>query len=62
MPTILIVTGDAGESYEALYAVHRFREEGWPVTIAAHRFVVYTSSCTTLSRGGIPMSNVLAMV
>jgi alpha-N-arabinofuranosidase len=22
----LIVTGDAGESYEALYAVHRFRE------------------------------------
>jgi protease I len=35
MPKILIVTGDAGESYEALYAVHRFREEGWPVTIAA---------------------------
>jgi protease I len=35
MPTILIVTGDAGESYETLYAVHRFREEGWPVTVAA---------------------------
>ena len=35
MPQILIVTGDAGESYEALYAVHRFREEDWRVTGAA---------------------------
>src|ERR1700761_5963695 len=35
MPKILIVTGDAGESYEALYAVHRFREEDWPVVVAA---------------------------
>lgn len=35
MPRILIVTGDAGESYEALYAVHRFREEGWRATVAA---------------------------
>ena len=35
MPHILIVTGDAGESYEALYAVHRLREEGWRVTVAA---------------------------
>ena len=35
MPKILIVTGDAGESYEALYAVHRFREEDWRVTVAA---------------------------
>lgn len=36
---ILIVTGDAGESYEALYAVHRFLEEGdHPVVGApAHR-------------------------
>ena len=25
---ILLVTGDAGESYETLYAVHRFREAG----------------------------------
>ena len=58
MPQILIVTGDTGESYEALYAVHRFREEGWRVTVAALRFVASTSSCTTLSRGGIPMSNV----
>ncbi len=32
---ILVVTGDAGESYEALYAVHRFLEAGWePVTLA----------------------------
>src|SRR5580704_16759698 len=35
MPQILIVTGDAGESYEALYAVHRFREQDWRVTVAA---------------------------
>jgi len=31
---ILIITGDAGESYEALYAVHAFAKRGtsqwWP--------------------------------
>ena len=32
---ILIVTGDGGESYETLYAVHRFREEGDIAVIAA---------------------------
>ena len=32
---ILIVTGDAGESYEALYAVHRFREAGHDPVVAA---------------------------
>jgi protease I len=35
MPQVLIITGDGGESYEALYAVHRFREEGWQPVIAA---------------------------
>ena len=35
MPKILIVTGDGGESYEALYAVHRFQEEEWDVRVAA---------------------------
>jgi protease I len=35
MPKILIVTGDGGESYEALYAVHRFQEEGWEPVVAA---------------------------
>jgi protease I len=35
MPKILIVTGDAGESYEARYAVHRFREAGWEPVVAA---------------------------
>ncbi|HVP48887.1 MAG TPA: DJ-1/PfpI family protein [Bryobacteraceae bacterium] len=35
MSKILIVTGDAGESYEALYAVHRFREAGHVPEIAA---------------------------
>ena len=35
MSQILVVTGDAGESYEALYAVHRFREEDWRVAVAA---------------------------
>jgi len=37
MSRILIVTGDGGESYEALYAVHRFEEEGWMPVVAAHR-------------------------
>jgi len=32
---ILIVTGDAGESYEALYAVHRFKEAEWETAVAA---------------------------
>lgn len=32
---ILIVTGDAGESYETLYAMHRFREAGHEPVIAA---------------------------
>lgn len=35
MSNILIITGDGGESYEALYAVHRFQEEGWKTMIAA---------------------------
>ena len=33
MPKILIVTGDGGESYEALYAIHRFQEEGWETAV-----------------------------
>jgi protease I len=32
---ILIVTGDAGEAYETLYAYHRFLEAGWKPEIAA---------------------------
>jgi protease I len=32
---ILIVTGDAGESYEALYATHRMREAGYRPDVAA---------------------------
>jgi protease I len=32
---ILVVTGDAGESYEALYAVHRMREAGYEPVVAA---------------------------
>lgn len=32
---ILIVTGDGGESYEALYAVHRFQEAGHEPVVAA---------------------------
>ena len=35
MPKILIITGDGGESYEALYAVHRFEEEAWEPVVAA---------------------------
>lgn len=32
---ILIITGDAGESYETLYAIHRFREAEWEPVVAA---------------------------
>ncbi len=32
---MLIVTGDAGESYEALYAVHRMQEAGCEPVVAA---------------------------
>src|SRR5262245_36582013 len=32
---ILIVTGDGGDSYEALYAYHRFLEAGWQPVFAA---------------------------
>ena len=35
MQTILIVTGDGGESYETWYAVHRFREAGYETRVAA---------------------------
>jgi protease I len=35
MYRILIVTGDGGESYEALYAMHRLEEEGWKGVVAA---------------------------
>ncbi len=32
---ILVITGDAGESYETLYAIHRFKEAGFTAQIAA---------------------------
>ena len=32
---ILLITGDSGESYEALFAVHRFREAGYEPVVAA---------------------------
>jgi protease I len=35
MARVLVITGDGGESYEALYAIHRFREEGWEAVVAA---------------------------
>jgi len=35
MKKILIITGDGGESYETLYAKHRFEEAGFGVDIAA---------------------------
>ena len=35
MGKVLVVTGDGGESYEALYAVHRLREAGWEPVVAA---------------------------
>ena len=35
MQKILVVTGDGGESYETLYAVHRLREAGYQAVVAA---------------------------
>ncbi len=35
MLKILVVTGDGGEAYEALYAVHRLREAGCHPVVAA---------------------------
>jgi protease I len=35
MKKILIVTGDGGECYETLYAIHRFREAGYSPHVAA---------------------------
>ena len=35
MKAILVITGDGGECYEALYAVHRFREAGYEQRVAA---------------------------
>jgi protease I len=32
---ILLITGDAGESYETLFALHRFREAGYEPVVAA---------------------------
>ncbi len=32
---ILLVTGDSGESYETLYAMHRFREAGCEAVVSA---------------------------
>ena len=35
MRKVLIITGDGGESYETLYAIHRIREEGYEAVVAA---------------------------
>ena len=35
MRKVLVVTGDGGESYEALYAVHRLQEAGMQPVVAA---------------------------
>lgn len=37
MKKIVLITGDAGESYETLYAKHRFEEAGYQAVIAAPR-------------------------
>jgi protease I len=35
MKSVLILTGDGGESYECWYAIHRLREEGYQAVVAA---------------------------
>lgn len=37
MKKVLLITGDGGECYETLYALHRFREAGYEPLIAAPR-------------------------
>ena len=39
---ILIITGDAGESFEILYAKHRLAEEGYNSTVAAPTVAAHT--------------------
>ena len=48
---ILIVTDDAGESYEILYAKHRFEEEGWTAHIGATKKKHITLTRSTARRG-----------
>ena len=43
MKAILVITGDGGECYETLYAVHRFREAGYEPRIAAPSARFFTS-------------------
>src|SRR5206468_13084095 len=43
MPTILLLTGDAGEAQEIYYAKYRLEEEGWQVHIAAPEKRVFHS-------------------
>jgi len=35
MAKVLVIIGDGGESYETLYAIHRFREARWEPVVAA---------------------------
>ena len=54
---VLIVTGDAGDSYEALYACQRLQEARWePVVAATSRrrlhMVVHPTSQAALKHGG----------
>jgi protease I len=35
MRRVLVITGDGGEAYETLYAVHRLREAGYDAQVAA---------------------------
>ncbi|MEZ5590513.1 MAG: hypothetical protein R3F53_07310 [Gammaproteobacteria bacterium] len=57
---ILIVTGDGGESYEVLYALHRFQEAGYTTDIAAPSARSLHLVQHDLSRAGTPISNARA--
>jgi hypothetical protein len=54
MSQILIITGDGGESYEALYALHRFQEEGWQPSSRRLPVDAFTLSCTISNLDGTP--------
>ena len=52
---ILIITGDAGESFEILYASHRLREEGYIPVIAAPTVKRMNLVCMISNPDGILM-------
>jgi len=58
---VLIVTGDGGDSYEALYAYHRFLEAYWEPVLAAPSRRRLHMVFHDIERAGRPTSNAWAI-